>query len=193
MDYNQYWSKIYETNEKLNSLVTDYWHHYSSLGTWQFWVVLGLFIIPLIIVYFSVDRSRIFEIFFYGYTVHILWANVEIIFGNKSLFIHTYFLSSYLPNPLSMTASVLPVSYLLLYQYCINHQKNFYLYSIFLSALYAFVFAPLEEYIGLLDIRKGMNLFYLFLIDVAIAYTAYWFTRFILKLRNQSQTSNEKG
>jgi hypothetical protein len=80
------------------------------MGTWQFWVVIALLVVPLILLYYTIDRKRIFGIFFFGY----------------------------------------------------------------------------KEYLGLLEFRKGMNQFYIFLIDVAIAYLAYWLTKIVLKLRKET-------
>jgi hypothetical protein len=183
MDYQEYWNQIYEKKHAVNSAYSSYWNEYSNLGTWQFWVVFALLVVPLIVLYFTVDRKRILEVFFFGYTVHMFWTYIDIAIGRNGYFVHKYFLTPILPNATNMTASVLPVCYLLVYQYCKNHQKNFYLYSIALSALFAFVFASIEEYLGFLEMKKGMNHFYLFLIDIAIVFISYWLTKFILRLK----------
>ncbi|GLB62061.1 hypothetical protein [Cytobacillus sp. NCCP-133] len=182
MSYQEYWYEIYKQSEKMNSLISSYWNDYSHMGTWQFWIVISLLILPLIVVYIAVDRRRIFEVFFFGYTVHILWAYIDIALQRHSFFVHTYFFSPIFPNALNMIMSVIPVGYLLLYQFCVNHKKNFLIYTLFLSALFAFVLAPIEKMIGMIEFNKGMNQFYLFLIDVAITYIAYFFTKFIKRL-----------
>lgn len=187
MDYEQYWNRIYEKREELNSLLSSYWNEYSHMGTWQYWLVFALLIAPLIVLYFTVDRKRIFELFFFGYTVHLLWTYADIFLERNNLFVHTYFLTSHLPIPLNMTASALPVAFLLLYQYCTHANKNFYLYTLLLSAVFAFGFATFEEFLGLVEFRKGMNQFYVFLIDIAIVFFAYWFTRFVLRLKGEAR------
>ncbi|MBU3569253.1 hypothetical protein IUK39_03550 [Priestia aryabhattai] len=189
MSYEQYWRKIHETNNKLDSLLTSYWKQYSDFANWQFWTMVLFLVIPLIILCFKVDRKRIFEVFFFGYTVHVLWTYVDIALGRSGHLIHPYFLTPLLPDALSLTASILPVGYLLLYQYCTNHKKNFYLYTLLLSAVFAFGLAPIEGHFRLVDARKGMNLFYLYLIDLGVVFISYWFTKLILKLRD----GREKG
>ncbi|WP_419955282.1 hypothetical protein ACN6MT_06970 [Neobacillus niacini] len=184
MKNSQFWNQIYQKNGEVNALYSDYWKEYSDLGTWQFWVVLALLIIPLIILWFTIDRKRIFELFFFGYTVHILWTYFDIALGRNGYFVHKYFLTSVLPNATNMTASVLPVGFLLVYQYCINKQKNFYLYIAILSACFAFIFASIEQYMEFVEFRKGMNQFYLFLIDLVIVFISYWLTKFILRLKH---------
>ncbi|MDQ0300388.1 hypothetical protein J2S78_002835 [Salibacterium salarium] len=183
MEYKEYWMQIYEKSEELNSLTSSYWNDYSNIWTWQFWVVVFLLVFPLILLYFIVDRKRVFELFFFGYTVHVLWTYTDIILEGFRYFVHTYFLTPLLPLALNMTASALPVGFLLLYQYCTNNEKNFYLYTLLLSGVFAFGFATIEEYLGLLEFEKGMNQLYIFLIDIAIAYIAYWGTKLILKFR----------
>ena len=183
MGYKEYWEEINNLNDRLDSALSSYWSHYSNLGTWQFWVVLLLFILPLIVLYFAVDRRRIFELLFYGYTVHVMWVYSVVILEKKGALIHPYFLSPSLPMSLNITASLLPVCHLLLYQYCINTKKNFYLLTVILTAFFAFVFGTIENYIGLIRFGDGMNELWLFIINTAIVYIAYWFTKYILKLR----------
>lgn len=188
MDYKEFWNKIYEKNNELNSLYSSYWNEYSNLGTWQFWVVISLLVFPLILLYFTVDRKRIFELFFFGYTIHMLWTYIDIAIGRNGYFNHKYFLTPILPIATNITASVLPVGFLLIYQYCTNNKKNFYLYSLILSALFAFGFATVEKYLGFVEFRKGTNQFHIFLIDIGIVFTSYWFTKLIIRLKSRVYT-----
>ncbi|MRH45034.1 hypothetical protein GH741_20535 [Aquibacillus halophilus] len=183
MEYRDYWNQISEKTEELNSLISSYWSQYSNLESWQFWVVVSLLVLPLILLCFTIDQKRIFEIFFFGYTVHVIWTYADIVLERYSFFIHTYFLTPVLPYALNMTASALPVGFLLLYQYCTNNKKNFYLYTLILSAIFAFGFATIEVRLGLLEFNKGMNQFYIFVIDIVIAYISYWFTMIVRKFR----------
>lgn len=192
MDYRQYWNQIYEKKDELNSLISNYWKNYSSWNDWQFWVVFSLLVIPLILLYFTVDRKRIFEVFFFGYTVHMLWSYIDIALGRGGYFIHTYFLTPLLPNAINVTASALPVIFLLLYQYCTNRNKNFYLYTILLSAVAAFGFATIERYLGFIELRKGMTQFYLFLFDLVVAYSAYWLTKLMLMIKDKKDKRNRE-
>jgi hypothetical protein len=192
VSYKQYWGNIHEQSDKLQKLLSSYWHQYSDFGNWQFWVVLASLVLPLVLLYFTADRTRIFEVFFFGYTVHVLWAYTDIALGRTGYLTHTFFLTSQLPNATNITASILPVAFLLLYQYCTNHQKNFYLYTILLSAVFSFGLAPLEHYFGFIDSGKGMSLYYIFLIDIGITLVAYWFTRLLVKTKAAVYRKTEK-
>ncbi|MQR85857.1 hypothetical protein GFV16_07995 [Bacillus megaterium] len=192
MSYKQYWGNIHEQSDKLQKLLSSYWHQYSDFGNWQFWVVLASLVLPLVLLYFMVDRTRIFEVFFFGYTVHVLWAYTDTALGRTGYLTHTFFLTPQLPNATNITASILPVGFLLLYQYCTNHQKNFYLYTILLSAVFSFGLAPLEHHFKFIDSGKGMSLFYIFLIDIGITLVAYWVTRLLVKAKAAAYRKVEK-
>lgn len=187
MNNKEFWKKIYEKQEEINSLLISYWGDFSSMKDWQFWVVAASLVLPLVLLLFTVDRKRIFEVFFFGYTVHMIWTYFDLVLERYGYFTHKYFLTPKLPMASNMTASVLPVAFLLLYQYCTNRGKNFYLYTALLSAVFSFGFASLEIYAaGMAEFGHGMNLFYLFLIDIIIIYFSYWFTRLLLKVQNKS-------
>lgn len=67
MTYHEYWNEIHGLQAELHQFLVSYWNDYSNAGTWQFWTILFLLVLPLIILYFAVDRSRIFELFFFGF------------------------------------------------------------------------------------------------------------------------------
>ncbi|RPF53952.1 hypothetical protein [Aquisalibacillus elongatus] len=187
MSYQEYWEKLYDIYSDLTQVRNHYWAEYSSFGDWQFWVVMALLVLPLIVLVFTVDRRRIFEVFFFGYTVHVLWTYISDILEYDLLFVHTYFVSPFFPSAINMTASLLAVGFLLLYQYCTNNGKNFYIWTLGLSALFAFGAASIEEMVGFANIGRGFNQFYIFLIDVSVAYVAYWGTRFLVYVKNKAK------
>jgi hypothetical protein len=182
MDRSFMLNDIYEKSIDLNSSLISYWKEFSNIDSWQFWFVLALLIVPLIILYVTIDRTKIFEILFFGFSVHMMWTYIDTVLGSTTLFVHTYFLIPLLPFALSLTSSVLPVGFMLIYQYCLNHNKNFYLFAILVSALFSFGFAALELIMGLVDFNRGMNELYVFLIDLGVVFLSYWLTKFIIKL-----------
>lgn len=182
MQHQELLNQIYDKKNELNSLRSEYWHQFSDFGSWQFWFLIATLILPLVLLYFTVDRKRIFEVLFYGYTVHILWTYSDEVIERYNLFVHTYFLTPAFPFAFNITTSFLPVGYLLVYQYCINHNKNFYLYTLILDAFFTFVFGTIEHLLKMSEFNNGMNPFYIFLIGLLVTYVSYWFTKFIKKM-----------
>lgn len=182
MNHNQQLDKLYEKNEELNALFHSYWNQYSDMGSWQFWVITLLLVLPLILLFFTVDRKRIFEVFFFGFVVHIAWSYTLIALNRAGYFMHNYYFIPYLPIAINVAGSLLPVGFLLVYQYTTKYKKSFYVYTLLLSVVFAYGFGSIEEYSGLTSYKKGMNQTYLFLIDIVIAFVAYWFTKLIKKI-----------
>ncbi|TLS51696.1 hypothetical protein FE782_14465 [Paenibacillus antri] len=179
--------------EQFAETAHSYWGHHSDPTSWQFWFVASSLLLPLIILFFAVDRRKIFELFFFGYSVHMLWTYTDIALENWAYFLHHHFIFPFLPMGFNVSASLIPVTFILLYQYCINRNKNFLLLSIALCAAFAFGFAPLEKAIGILELRKGMNYFHVFLIDIAVSYTAYGMTKLVVALHRSRKEEDNGG
>ncbi|WP_010531311.1 hypothetical protein [Lentibacillus jeotgali] len=185
MNEQELYHKIFEQKEQLEYLLKEHWQLFSNMGTWFFWFNLVTIITPLIILYFTVDRKRLFEVAFYGYSTHLLWLNTDMVLTANNYFNHPHSISYILPEGVSVTAVLFPVIFMLLYQYCTNNGKNYYLYAIVSSAIFAFGFGYFAESVDLLRMHKGMNLFYLTIIDIAISLIAFWVTKLFLFIKNQ--------
>lgn len=179
MSKEQYWEHIYRLRSELNDIVFAYWTEHSGFSSWQFWTVSAMLVLPIAWLWFAADRRRLFEIFFFGYTVHMLWSYTVTMLDRYNLFVHQYAVIPTLPFGLSITASIFPVSFLLLYQHCTDREKNFPLYAVGVSAVFSFGFANIERALGFLDMRGGMNSLYLLLIDLAIVFVAYGATKLV--------------
>lgn len=187
MSEEQLYKKIYDVKEHLAKLHRDFWNDYSDFETWYFWFNLLSIFLPLLILYFLLDRKRIFEISFYGFTAHILWANLDNILASQNYLIHPHSLSYLLPVGFSVTTVIFPVTFMLVYQYCTKHNKNILIYFIGASVIFGFGFGGFSVLVGLLEMHKGMNLFYLFLIDIVIAFLAYGFTKLFIMIKHDKR------
>jgi hypothetical protein len=152
----------------------EYWSHYSHYFTWQFWVVLSLFVIPLILVVLFIDRRKIFMLGFYGYSVHVFFGYTDILGVNNGFWTYPYKLFPILPASITLDASLIPVIYMFFYQYLLNHGKNYYLWMLGLCLFLAYIFKPLMVGLGLFHFGGKENFFVLFL--------GYAFTALIAKI-----------
>ncbi|MCK0472011.1 hypothetical protein [Halalkalibacter sp. APA_J-10(15)] len=183
MKKEQLYESILNKKEELVILTKQYWSQYAGIHTWYFWTNIATIIIPLFILYVLIDRKRIFEISFFGYTAHVLWANIDNILSMNNLLIHPHSLTHLLPVGVTITAVLFPVTFMLIYQFCTNYNRNFYLYAVVASIIFAFGFGGLSLLLGLLHLENGMNLFYLFLIDLVVAFLSLWLTKLFLKIK----------
>ncbi|MFB9326081.1 CBO0543 family protein [Paenibacillus aurantiacus] len=137
---------VKELADALSSVVYKeslYWEKYSGLGTWQFWAVLAILVIPLIVLALAMDRTKAFRLGFYGFAIHIIAFYSDLYATTHKLWEYPFRATPFPSMSFSTEASLIPVAYMLVYQWTINRRKNYYLYLLFLSAGFTFVVKPL--------------------------------------------------
>ncbi|WP_409250793.1 hypothetical protein V1502_11515 [Bacillus sp. SCS-153A] len=141
----------------------DYWHQFSSLDTWQFWFLVILFVLPLIVLYFKLDRSRAFHIGFYGFNIHVWLGYIDRFGVTSGFWEYPYQTVIVLPNNVTMDASLIPVVFMMMYQWILANNKNYYLYMILLSTGLSFIFKPLLGLHYFMEFYIAIPYVYLFL------------------------------
>jgi hypothetical protein len=187
VDQNQALEKIRKLQEKTSKAWVNYWHHYSNTTTWQFWVNLSLLILPLVALYMFIDRRRVFHIGFYGFNVHVWFNYIDLLGTRFGLWEFPYRTIPFFPVSLSLDASLVPVVFMLVYQWTLNHSKNYYLFLTGVCAFFAFVLKPLMSVLDLFQLYKWMNFFYLFLVYVIVMLLSRWVTNFFIHLQKTAK------
>ncbi|MCI3921077.1 hypothetical protein MO973_12610 [Paenibacillus sp. TRM 82003] len=181
----QLWDKFIAAREKAFDLFREYSLNYSDYETPYFWANLGIVLIPLAVYLWRVDKQRIFEISFFAFNVHVLWAYTDIALSTQNVMIHPHTLFWFLPIGFSQTASLVPIASAFAYQWATNRGANVYLWLLIVG-VFLTGFAMLSTWTELLLLRKWMNHVYLTIIGIAISFLAYWMTLLFLKLRKGS-------
>ncbi|RIW37347.1 hypothetical protein D3H55_04735 [Bacillus salacetis] len=153
-------------NDKQKALTNDwneYWHDYSAYDTWQFWFLILLFIIPLVVLYFKLDKRRALQLGFFGFNIHVWLGYIDRFGASQGYWEYPYQWLIILPSNVTLDASLIPVIYILLYQWILTNKKNFYLYMILLSAGLSFIFKPLLVLHYFLTFYIKMPYIYLFI------------------------------
>ncbi|RSL29456.1 hypothetical protein D7Z54_31150 [Salibacterium salarium] len=181
-------NKIAEKQQEIASDWATYWTEFSSFSTWGFWFDVVMFALPLLLLYFKLDRTRAFQIGFFGFNVHV-WFGYFDTFGTvQGYWTYPYQISSYLPNSLGMDASLVPVLFMLLYQWVTNTNRNYYVYSLLLGALLSFVLKPIFVSINLFKFYMGANYFHLFLTYIVIIVLSKLITDLFLHFQKESSS-----
>ncbi|MFC3885994.1 CBO0543 family protein [Bacillus songklensis] len=184
---------IEETQLEMTNSWFDYWQQYSDLGTPQFWVLLGFLVIPLIILFFRMDKRKALLLGFFGYTVHVAFTYIDTFGASKALWFYPYTVLPILPVSFALDVSFVPVTYMLVYQWTLDNKKSYYLSMLVLSALLSFVFKPVLAALQLFQLHRGANYFHLFLGYFAIAIIAKAITNvFIFLKRTPSKRTPSK-
>lgn len=182
--------EIKNAQEKVFDLWNDYWLDYSALDTWQFWVNTFIIIIPLIILYFFIDRKRIFLLGFFGFNIHIWSAYLDGIATRANYLGYPYKVIPLFPIHFGMDTSLVPVLFIFLYQWTIIKKKNFYLYSLLLIAFISFIVKPLSAAHHLFQLNKGTNYFHIFMGYIIITLISKGITNLFLYLHIKENPTN---
>lgn len=172
MDRQQQFDHIISLKKELEAATIDYWHQFSNYTTWQFWAILAMLLVPLIVLYFLIDRKNIFLLGFFGFSIHVIASYLDSLGVRKSWWDYPYISIPQLPASISIDASFIPVYFILLYQWCLNKEKNYWLYGTLSAIAFTFIFKPL---------LIGLNLFELYT-NWFVLLAAYLFVVYAAKL-----------
>lgn len=178
--------RINSMQSELSQLQEDYWWNYINMDSWQFWVMLLILVIPLVLLIFVIDKSKLFLILFYGFSIHMLFGYIDAYGTRNDFWSYPYFLTPFFTYSVSLDVSLIPVAFLLTYQWTLNKNKNFYLYSLLLSAFFAFIFKPILVAVDLFTLFGKTNYFHLFLIYCLIFLIARIMTNFFVFLQKKT-------
>ncbi|MEW9674413.1 CBO0543 family protein [Ammoniphilus sp. 3BR4] len=184
--------QINQMHTKLSNLTTDYWQSFSHIGTWQFWFMLSLLIFPLVALYFLLDRKKAFHIGFFGFNIHV-WLNYFDTFGvTHGLWNYQYKVVPFLPISVALDTALVPVSFMLMYQWTLNRNKNYYLYLTGLSLFFSFLVKPAFVAFGIFKFYKETNFLHLFLGYITIMLVSKLITNIFMYLQKTETASTEQ-
>ncbi|MDO6654617.1 CBO0543 family protein [Anaerobacillus sp. 1_MG-2023] len=185
MDRQQQFDQIVLLRRELEEKANHYWQSYSDYTTWQFWLILAFIFVPLIILYFRIDRRNIFLLGFFGYSVHVIAAYVDALGVRKSWWDYPYIAIPQLPASISIDGALVPVYFILLYQWCLSHKKNYWLYGTLSAVGFTFIFKPILIWLDLFELYT--NWYVLLAAYLFVIYVAKVITDIFIKMSKQSR------
>jgi len=188
------WKEYDHIREVLKSYSVDsreYWTSYSHMGTWQFWVCVALLVVPLVVLYFAMDRKRALQLGFFGFNVHIWFIYIDHIGVMHGKWGYPFKVFPFAPISFVLDASLVPVTFMLVYQWVLHRRKNQYLVFTLLCAAFAFVLKPIMVEFDFFRMSDGMNYIYLFLLYIVLMLLSVWIT--VLFLYGQERALKERS
>ncbi len=185
-EQHQLFDRINSLQKEMTQLQEDYWWNYVNFDSWQFWTLLLMLVIPLVTLVFAIDKKKLFLLLFYGYSVHMLFGYIDSYGTRNDFWSYPYFLTPFFTYSVSLDVSLVPVVFILTYQWTLNRSKNFYLYSLLLSAFLAFIFKPILVAADLFVLFGQTNYLHLFLLYCLIFLIARLMTNFFLYLQKKA-------
>lgn len=172
MNHTPTLEELIEQEKIVFEMMEQYWLQ-NSLFTWQWWLLLALAIIPWFIWWRLVDKRRLFEILTFGLTILFISIILDIIGQSYLLWIYPHRIHwATAPPILPYDTTVMPVAYMLTYQYATSW-KAFIKWMIIVGLVYAFIAEPFLKWI---NVYKTLNwkYYYSFPIYIGLGLLTKW-------------------
>lgn len=185
-EQKQFLNDLVSRSEDLTLSWIHYWSRFSSFDTWQFWINVSMLIGPLIVLYFLLDRRKAFHIGFFGFNVHVWFTYLDTFGARLGYWSYPYQSIPLMSVNFGLDVSFMPVLFMLIYQYTLNHNKNYYLYALASSLILSFTLKPLFVALDFLQLHKGLGYFHLFIALVPVILLSKWITNLFVIFERRS-------
>jgi hypothetical protein len=179
----KYNEKIHQLEQKAFQLEQESWFKFELLS-WQWWILLAFLILPWMIWAKLVKREKLLPIVLFGTLTCIITVFLDVV-GMKYEFWHyPYQLVPLTPRAISFDMSMVPVGYMLIYQY-FSTWKSFLFAQVVMAALFAFIGEPFSIWADLV-IYKRWNIFYSFIFYIVGGLFVRWLVEKMINNYNKN-------
>ncbi|PLR78537.1 hypothetical protein CU633_04725 [Bacillus sp. V3-13] len=183
MAHNVKYEKIQEYRDIMDKLGKAYFVDYSLFEP-HWWFLLAATIIPWFVWWKIVDRGRLLEILLYG----LLWSCIASLldeFGAAfGFWEYPKTLIPILHTLISADISVIPVSYMIIYQFFTNN-RAFFFANLALAFFFSFIIEPIFMHYDLLRLNIGWSHVTSLIVFSVIGWSIRWLTRVIISKQNK--------
>ena len=116
--------------------------------TWEWWILVGFLVVPWVIWAKLVKREIILEILFFGAIITIITTVLDVVGLQYHFWDYPISFLPIIPRAFPFDFSMVPVAYMLLYQY-FSTWKSFFSAQIIMAIIYAFLGEPFCEWVEL--------------------------------------------
>ncbi|SDI30349.1 CBO0543 family protein [Alteribacillus bidgolensis] len=180
MNNNQYpsWDEIVNLREEFRDSYWAYWIN-ENLFSFGWFLQFGLNILFIYIAYKLLDRTRLFELLTAGGIIAILSSLLDSITIQNVLTTYPNSFTPISPPFVTSTVVILPIVYMLLYQFFSTWQ-SFIIANVISGAILAFV---IENLFRWLDIYQYIqwNSFFSFIVYLVMAVILKWIMNYLMK------------
>ncbi len=155
-------NRMMELEQEITALRISDW--YEKVFSFQWFFIVFLLIIPWIIWWKLVNRKQIAEIFSFGLMITATSSLLNGIGLQLPLWTYPYKLLPYTGSMYMPSYSVLPVTFMLLYQY-FRSWKSFSIATIVIASIFAFILQPFLSLLGMYTMINW-SYFYSFVIYI---------------------------
>ncbi|MFA4886385.1 MAG: CBO0543 family protein [Desulfotomaculaceae bacterium] len=141
-------------------------------------MLLAVLFIPWLVWWKYVDKKRLLEITLLGALVLIIASYLDAVISEFGLWSYNYEIIPVWPRLISADFTVLPVTYMFIYQY-FQEWKKFLLAMVIASTLFAFVGEPFLQWLNIYNLHEWKHV-YSFPIYIFLGLFVKWFVQMML-------------
>lgn len=157
-------NRIIELQKEITSLRISDW--LEKVFSFQWFFMVFLLVVPWIIWWKLVDKKHIAEIFSFGLLITAISSFLNGIGLHIPLWTYPYKLLPYTGSMYMPSYTVLPVAFMLLYQY-FRTWKSFAAANVIMAAIFAFILQPILKLLGMYNMINW-SYFYSFAIYIVM-------------------------
>ena len=158
------YGEIRNLEYKIDKMKNEYWLHH-DLFTFQWWLLLTIFILPWILWWRYVDKNRLKEIVLFGSLLMLLVGLMDDIGVTAHFWSYPHKLVQIVPRLVSIDYGILIVAHMSIYQF-FGKWKSFIIVNLIMASIFTFIFEPLTVW---LDIYKLDHWKYIYSLPIYVA------------------------
>lgn len=151
------YDEIQKIEYKLTEMKNEYWL-YHDLFTFQWWLLLIIFILPWIVWWKYVDKDQLKEIVLFGTLLMLLVGLLDDIGVTTHLWSYPYKLVQVLPRLVPIDYGILIVAHMTVYQF-FKKWKSFILVNLVMAAIFTFILEPLSVWIHIYKLESWKHIY----------------------------------
>ncbi|WP_102261023.1 hypothetical protein [Mesobacillus jeotgali] len=176
--------KIVEMGKEGQKALNEYWWDFSLYTSFEYWLMVLFLVVPLIILLLKINKNKLFQILFYGYSIHMPFGYIDLYGRNMGYWNYPFPVIPVLPG-ISLDSSLIPIIFIFVYQSSMTSNKKYYMYATITSVILSFVFKPMLVGLGLFKMYGSINYFHLFISYVFVFIFAKVITDFFLWIKKR--------
>lgn len=180
--------KIVEMGKEGQEALNQYWLGYALYASFEYWLMVLFLVAPLVILFLKINKEKLFQILFYGYSIHISFGYLDLYGRNMGYWNYPFPVIPVLPG-ISLDSSLIPITFMFVYQATIYSTKKYYLYATITAVILSFVFKPMLVGLGLFRMYGAINYFHLFLSYVSVFIFAKLMTDLFIWIKKRYSTT----
>jgi hypothetical protein len=151
VEYPSY-EEIREVHHKLTEMRTEYWIHH-DLFSFQWWLLLCILILPWLIWWRYVDRSRLKDIILFGSLLMILVGLLDEIGVQLQLWSYPYQFINIMPNLVPIDYGIIIIAHMFVYQF-FEKWKAFLFANLVMATVFTFICEPITVWLGIYKLEN---------------------------------------